>query len=196
MALADIINRIEADAAAEAAQLLADADARASEALDTAGREAGEQAARIRANAERDADQEVATRLAGARLAARDKELIARRTLIDEAMIALSAAVEALPAEEYARFIGTRIASSVRSGDSVVVGTEDATLVAAVRAAVETAAPGVELVWPSETAPFARGALVSSPRTRFEVTPRSVIESQRAELEIRLARALFDAGEG
>jgi vacuolar-type H+-ATPase subunit E/Vma4 len=196
VALADIINRIEADAAAEAAQLLSDADARAFEVLEAARREAVEQAARIGADARRDADSEAATRLAGARLIARDVELTARRTLIDEAMTALSVAVEALPADDYVHFLGARLASGVRTGDSVAMGAEDAKLVDTVRAAVEAGAPGVELTWSSETAPFQRGALVSGPRTRLEVTPRSVIESQRDELDVRLARALFDVGEG
>jgi vacuolar-type H+-ATPase subunit E/Vma4 len=196
VALSDIIKRIEADTAAEVERILAEADESAAQALAAARSEASEQASRIRAQAERDADIDAATRLAGVRLAVRDEALVARRLILDEALEALVAAVEALPAAEYARFLGAQVASGVRTGDSIALGADDASLADAVRAAVEATAPDVELAWSPEPAPFARGALVSGTRTHIEVTPRSVIESRRETLEIELAHALFGDGEG
>ncbi len=191
MALADIISRIESDARAEADRIVR-------EAQDLARRRAEEALGKTRAQAERltgrmrrETEVEAATRVAAARLAARDEAVAKKRELVDAALEATVASLEALPAEEFARFIAQAIAAQARCGDTVSLAPSEQRVRAAVQAAVESLAPGLELTWADEPAAIERGAVVSSQRTRVEVTPRALVEDRRGELELMVAAKLF-----
>lgn len=191
MALADIIRRIEGDAAAEAAHVLSDARAKADELLAGAREAAEDQGARAVETARRGADVEAATLVANARLSARDDALTARRALVEEALDAIVSRIEQAEPDAYARFLARGIAAGVRDGDSVAFAPADAAVASQVRGAVEAAAPGVALTWPAEAAPLGRGAYIAGSRTHFEVTARSVVEERRGELEVEVAATLF-----
>lgn len=191
MALADIINRIDSDAQAEAHAIVREAEQGAESRRAELTEKAREDAALIVERAHRAAEVDAATSVAAARLAARDEALTARRALVEEALTAVVAALEGLPAAEYARFLADAVVAETRSGDVVALGAEDLASLDAVRAAVEARSPGLEITWSADPAPVARGAVVSGGRTRVELTPRALVEARRGELEIAIATRLF-----
>lgn len=191
MALADIIKRIESDAQAEAARIIDEAQAEAARLLEEARRAADERSARVIEAARRDAERERATRLAAARLAARDRALADRRALIDEVLEALVERIGSLPPAEYAALLGSALARTVRDGDEIALGSGDAALRDAVGAELASRAPGIEVRWREEPAPFERGALIVGGGTRAEITPRSLVEERRGDLEVLVADVLF-----
>lgn len=191
MALVDILRRIEDDVDAETAHELAVASQRADSLLADARERAHARSAQIVDSARRVAETDAATLAAGARLATRDEALVAKRALVEDALERVSVAIESLPADRYACFLGEEIAANARSGDTVTLAQADAALLDDVKRVVATRAPAVELTWASEPAPLERGALVVGQRTRFELTPRSVVAERRGELEVEIAAALF-----
>lgn len=195
MALADIIKRIEGDAAEEAARIVAEAESRAETALSEARNKAEVDAGRIAEKGRREADAEAATRIAAARLGARDEALIARRELIDAALARLVAGIEALPGPEYAAFLGDAVAAQVQPGDVIALAGADAGLIDQVRSRVDSVSPGAAVQWSTEPAELERGALIVGSRTRVEVSARSIVAEKRDELEVSLASALFTDGE-
>ncbi len=194
MALADIINRIEGDAEREAHRVVRDAEElsarRASETLERARAQAERTRERIR----RETEVEAATRVAAARLAARDEALRERRALVEEALAAVVTSLEALPDEEFARFLAAAIAREARSGDVVSLAPADQSLRETIRGIVEKSAPGLELEWSEKPAPLERGALVTGGRTRAEITARALVDACRGDLEVTVASSLFGSG--
>jgi vacuolar-type H+-ATPase subunit E/Vma4 len=194
VALADIIKRIESDAAAEAARELSVAEAKTAELLDRAREDSEAESARAVEVARRSVEVEAATLVANARLSVRDQALTARRALVEEAFDAIVVRIEEAEPDAYVRFLAAGIVAGIRDGDSVALAEADAALLPAVRKAVEAGMTGVVLSWATEPAPLARGAYVTGPRTHFEVTARSVVEERRGGLEVDVAAALFGEG--
>lgn len=196
MALADILSRIERDAAEEAARIEHAARARGEELIAEATERAEAEAARTVAAAAREAQTEAATLLASARLRARDRALTEKRTVVAEALAGVAAAIAALPAEQYVRFLGTAIASRTRSGDTVALAASDLAYRDEIESMVRAQAPGLSLTWSMEPAPVDRGAVITGGKTRVEVTPQAVVGERRDELEVAISARLFGPGEG
>lgn len=194
MALADIINRIEGDAEREARRIVREAEEAAARRASETLERARAQAERTRERIRRETEVEAATRVAAARLAARDEALRERRALVDEALAAVVASLEALPADEFACFLAAAILREARSGDVVSLAAADQPLRDTVRGIVEQGASDLELEWSEEAAPLERGALVAGGRTRAEITPRALVEARRGDLEVTIASELFGSG--
>jgi len=191
VALADIIARIESDAATTAHSIIADAEVRAARTLAaghaTAERETALSLASAHAVAERDAE----TVVVKARLAARDALVTLQRELIDEALAATADALASLPDERYVPWLATRIAAAARGGESLSFGALDSDRAAAVRAELDRIAPELKLEAGEAPAPFERGALLQGDRVRADLSLEAVVADRRDELELVVARVLF-----
>ena len=191
MALADVLNRIADDAAAEVGRLESAAREQSEALVAAAETSAAERAERTVRAAHRNAESEASARVATARLASRDAALSGKHEVLAEAIAAVVSTIESLPAERYARFLGEAIVAAVRDGDSVSLAEADVGAADAVRATVAELAGAVSLEWSPEPAPVRRGALVKGARTHMDITPESIVAERRAELELGMAPALF-----
>lgn len=189
MAIIDIIERIEADAAAEAgaiveaaeaeaARLLADAEATLAaereEALATVGREAAEEAGML---------------LANARLVARDALLVEKRALVERVLERARESLEALPDAQYLEFIAAGVREAATGGETLAVAPADTRRLGGL--ATRLAELGVRVTPASEPAPLERGVLLTGDRVRVEVSPAATIAGRRDELLLTAARELF-----
>lgn len=191
MALTDIIQRIHRDAEDEAAQIRAAAQARAAEMRAAAEASAEEERVSALTRVEADADREASRLVVTARLAARDEALSSRRQLLSEALQATGQRIAELPDDEYARFLGGRIAAAVRGGETVSLGTADAGRAQAVMAEVARLSPGRDVSLSPTPAPFDRGALVAGARTRVDLSIPAIVDERRSEIEAAAASVLF-----
>lgn len=201
MALADILARIEADAAGEAAEIVAAAEAAAmlvaAESAESAERLHATAVEQARREARRDAD----TLLAGARLSARDRALGARAELIDEVMELARRALADLDDEQYARLLAGHVASAARGGERILLGGEDRErlrdriLPSVSSVAGERAAVLDDLAVSDEGAPFARGLMLVGSRVRTDISLEAIVAERRGQLEMVVADVLFPAEE-
>lgn len=191
MALADIIARIEADAAAEAAAVEDAAHERAEAVLASARAKAAAYVADAIDAAQRDADRDAETLVVNARLKGRDALVTARRELMAEALDAAVQRIAELPDDEYARFLAARIVAASRGGETVAFGAQDAARAQAVFAEVGRIAPDLGLSAAEAPAPFARGALLAGDRVRVDLSLLAIIAERADELELIAAAALF-----
>ncbi len=193
MALADIINRIDGDADSEGAKIVLLAEESAADVRAHAQARADQLAAARITRAERESDSEAQTLRAGARLAARDGALSAKRELLDEALETTVEALVALPDDAYAHFLGERLGREARGGETVQIAAADkARLASALPAAIRTAAPGLELTYSDEPAPgIEHGALLVADRSREDFSIATIVAERREELSMLLSRILF-----
>lgn len=197
MALADIISKIASDAESEAAEIIRIAEESASRVVAAAESEASSLSAARISRGEREADSQAATVRANARLSARDTALTARRELIDQVLAGAVAAIVALPDDAYARFLGTRIGSAARGGETVQIAPADiARLSAALPAAVKAAAPSLALTYSETPAQgIEHGAVLSADRSHEDFSIATIVAERKEELSMLASRILFGAGE-
>lgn len=189
MAISDILARIQADASAEAAELAAAAQAEADRIVTQAEKAAEDARREACDSAERDAADEAATLLAGARLAARDTLLTEKRARAERVLERAREALEALPEREYLELIASHVARYANGGESVAIAPADAgRLGSLVSRLVEM---GVNVTPAPEPAPLEHGVLLSGDRVRLEVSPASLVEDARDELLLVASRTLF-----
>lgn len=194
MALADIIERIEADAGTEASQHAAAALERAETVLAAARAQAEANSAQLIGAAERDAARDAQTIVVNARLRGRDALVAAQRELIDETLADAAQRIAEMPDADYAHFMAKRIVGIARPGDTLSIGTLDAARGAAMTAVVRELAPGLELILADSPAPFERGALLTGPRVRADLSLPVIVGDRRDELELVAAATLFGEG--
>jgi vacuolar-type H+-ATPase subunit E/Vma4 len=194
VALQDILDRIAADAKAEADAIVAAAQADADARLATARDEAARTTARTVGSARSDAEREAATMAANARLRARDAALTARQALATDVLREVEAKLVALPDDRYAALIAAEVTGAAMGGETVRLGTADA---ARLRGPLEKAlkAAGVDATIAAESAGVDRGAVLEGDRTRVEASAASLIAARHDELLAEADRLLF-AGEG
>jgi len=197
VALADIISKIASDADSEAAEIIRIAQESASRVVADAESEASSLSAARIARGEREADSQAATVRANARLSARDTALTAKRELLDEVLAGAVAAIVALPDDEYARFLGTRIGSAARGGETVQIAPADiARLSAALPAAVKAAAPSLALTYSETPAQgIEHGAVLLADRSHEDFSIATIVAERKEELSMLASRILFGAGE-
>lgn len=191
MALADIVAKIEADAAAEAARIIEAAEQRAELLRANARAQAAEHTESVVALARRDAERQAGTTVVGAKLQARDRGLAERGKLVDEAIAQLRLALVALPDDRYGAFLAARIAEAARGGETLLLGSADIGRMDSIAAAVDIAAPGLDLVIAETPAPFERGALLEGSRVRADLSLEAIVDDQRDRLEAVASEALF-----
>ena len=166
-------------------------------------------AAQIAANAKAEANQLVSdaverSRRAGARkkkqqlaaagLAARDRVIAAKQTIIDIAFTRAGELIEGVSEDRYIDMVAGLIAARAGGGEEVIF---DGTNPAVAKAAVEKAndalrADGREpVVLASNTRPIGKGFVLSAGRIEESFALRALLESEREELEANVARMIF-----
>lgn len=196
MALADILQRIEEDAEAEAADILLEAEQAAATVRHEAHERARTRTEQVVAHARAEAEAAGRTRLATARLAARDNALAAKRHLVERALAEVVARIESLPADEYAAFIAREVAGVTRGGEELAIGQEDHARLSE-RIAPALSAAGVQVSVRGTTAAIDRGVLIEGDRVRVEVSARALVASRKERLVAVVSQALFgDEGAG
>lgn len=199
MALSDILERIAADAAAEAAEIRAAAEADAERILTLAEEQAAELSSRVLHDARRDAERDAETIAAAARLSARDEALGAKGELIARALDKLELAVAALPAGEYTAFLARAILESARGDERVLIAPADRAKLAGLEGAVAALASEggrtLALTYSDDPAPVEHGVVLVGERDSVDLSVAGIIDGRREELTMRLASALFASGE-
>ncbi|MHB9004490.1 MAG: hypothetical protein ACYC6C_10585 [Coriobacteriia bacterium] len=190
MALADIIKRIEADTVSEAGSIVAAAQAEADRMRREAERVAAQHAEAELARVRVEVAEEVRTSSATARLGGRDLVIGEKRAFIERAIASAISRIEALPDNEYAALLAREVASVVRGGEVIEIGSADAVrLQASLPAAL--AAAGVDTRVSGRTDALEHGVMVRGARMSVEVSVASMAEARRAELEYLTAGVLF-----
>lgn len=193
MALKDILEKLAADARAEADAILAEAEAQAEALRAQAEARAALAVETLERRAARDTAEATETIAAQARLAARDASLVARRSLLAEARTALESRVASLPADELAGLLAPRIAAEARAGERVAIG---GGLPGEVREALAEAlvALGVGRGAITESASAAPVVRVEGDRMGAEVSVASLLAERSERIEEILLGELFGEG--
>lgn len=196
MALADILDRIAADAEAEARAIIARAEEEAAALRREAQKLASERSARILAESEAQARGSAEAMSAAARLQARDASLAAKQALIGEALDAIAEGIVGLPPERYARFVARRIVAVARGDEQVLVAEADRERLAGLADAVAQAAreagrDGIALRFSDEPAPVAHGVVLRGERDSVDLSVEGLVSAERDRLVSKLAAMLF-----
>lgn len=194
MALADIINKIEADGQSEADRVLAAASERAAEivaAAESAAR-ANDESATVATQVE--TAREVSRIVVSAKLAARDGALARRHELVDEVLAATGDALAALSDADYATFLARRIIDVAHGGETILVGSDDSQRVDAIVEALRMLAPGLTVAFSEAPAGFDRGVLIEGDRVRADLSLTTLVQERRDDLELTIASVLFSEG--
>jgi vacuolar-type H+-ATPase subunit E/Vma4 len=197
VALDDIVERVLADARAQAEQVLADAARQAGEIL-----AAGESEARARteaalAQAAGVLEAEKNNRLAGVRLAARAAVLDLRRQLVDEIFTQVEQDLTRRPPEEYAAFLAALVpVEAARNPATVVLGREDLARVGPgfsglVAAALSRRYPEWGATVSRDPGEFPAGLHVRTVRSVYNLSLKTLLAERRERWEVSVAGALF-----
>lgn len=193
MAIIDILERIDTDAGAEAAEILTAAEAEAARITAEAEATVARESAAALAAADGDAAIGAATLLANARLTSRDALLASKRVLAESALERAREALEALPDAEYLELIANGVAATCAGGETLGIASADAKRLAKLPARLREL--GCEVAFAAKPAPLSRGVLLTGDRVRVEVSPASLVADRREELLLVAARTLFGEGE-
>lgn len=193
MAITDIIERIETDATAEAGSILAAAEAEAARLLADAEATIAAERAQALETAGREAAEEAGMLLANARLAARDVLLTEKRALAERVLERAGESLAALPDAQYLEFIAAGVQRAAAGGETLAIAPADTKRLGGL--AETLAARGVSVTPMSEPAPIARGVLLTGDRVRVEVSPAATIADRRDDLLLMAARELFGGKE-
>ncbi len=192
MALADILNRIGADASSQAQAVIDEAQAEADRLLAEARVRADEAAEATARGIARDAALEAETLLANARLEARDSLLTAKREVLDRALVQLGERIVGLPDAEYAAFLARAIVDAARGGERVLVAAADAKRLVGLRAAVDAVANrDLTLTYDDTPADAGHGVVLLGDRDSVDLSIAGIIDGRREELLMRLAALVF-----
>jgi V/A-type H+-transporting ATPase subunit E len=199
VALDDIVDRILADARAQAELVLADAARQAGEILAAGKAEAGARTEAALAQAAGELEAEKNNRLAGVRLAARASVLALRRQLVDEVFSQVEQDLTRRPPEEYAAFLAALVpAEAARDAAAVVLGRDDLARLGPgfpglVASALSRRHPAWGTVISRDPGDFAAGLHVSTPRSVHDLSLETLLAERREQWEIAVARILFAA---
>lgn len=189
MAIADIIERIEGDAQAEAEAILSAARARA-EAIEAQARaEAEREAARIRARGFERARIQAEMLVANARLAARDALLAAKREMAERVLDEARRHLEDLPADEYAAFIARQVSKAALPGQRALIAAADRGRLAGLGSLLSKA--GVDVAVDGETPDLPHGVLLEGEGVRVEVSAAACVAEAHDALLLLAVRSLF-----
>lgn len=197
MALAEIIDRILADADAEAARLLAAAAAEARAIEEQGLREAERRLAEIVGGAERELRAEKGSRLAVARLGRRREVLALKHDLLDEVFSEAAALVARSPAGEYAAFLSRLVPAGIVTAPArIAVGGADLErhgpgFAGLVREALSRRHPGWSFEMEPGPAPFGSGITVTGPESVSNLVLDTLFAARRERWDLEVAGVLF-----
>jgi vacuolar-type H+-ATPase subunit E/Vma4 len=190
VALADILKRIDRDTESEAGAIISTAKEQADRARDEARREAAAYVDAALDRAQREVADEARTRLASARLRGRDRVLTEKRVLIERVLADAVGQLEELPDERYAALIAREIAAAARGGERVRLARRDSARLADPLAA-QLRERGVDVQVAGDTDDVAAGVVLVGERMRVEISPASLMQTRRVQLEAHVTEVLF-----
>ncbi|MDY0087707.1 MAG: V-type ATP synthase subunit E [Coriobacteriia bacterium] len=190
MALADILQRIEEDSLDEASVILQQAEEAAAAVRADAQDHARRLLDRTVARATAEAEAAGKTRLATARLTARDRALAAKRQLVEQVISEVADHLETLPADEYVRFIANQVAQVAKGSETLLIGFADEPRLAGVLGPA-LAEAGAKITIGGPTSEIERGVVVEGDRVKVEVSARALVASRKAELVAAASETLF-----
>jgi len=197
MSLEHILERIVADAKAEAAGIEAKGDEDAQRILADADVEAGEIRERIVAKARREAEERAARIMTLARLEARNSRLAAKQEAIEEAFCAALQRLRALPPEQYRDFLLSQVLAAASQGsEELILAPEDRDrfgpgLVAEANEALRRAGRPASLKLADETRPIAGGVILRRGEVEVNCTFETALRLVHDDLVPAVARCLF-----
>lgn len=197
MSLEHILEKIIADAKAEAADIEAKGDEEAQRILTAAEVEGNAIKARLLTKAKQDADERAARALTLARLEARNTRLAAKQAAIDESFEQALKRLADLPTGEYRAILLAQVMSSVNSGnEEIILSPADRdraghALVDEANAALAKAGKPANLRLASETRPIAGGVILRDGDVELNCTFETTLRLHRDELVPRVAEVLF-----
>jgi vacuolar-type H+-ATPase subunit E/Vma4 len=189
VAIADILTRIELDAATEASDITTAAESEAARIVAHAEATVAAERAAALEGAERNGASEAATLLAGARLEARDSLRAGKRAMAERVLERAREALETLPDAEYLEVIAAGVAEAASGGETLMIAPADAKRLSALGALLKTR--GADVVLSADPAPIDRGVLLTGDRVRVEVSPSALVDDHRDELLLVAASELF-----
>jgi V/A-type H+/Na+-transporting ATPase subunit E len=194
MALADIIERISGDSAAEAAAILESAREQADTVLAVAREQAEREGEATLTRSRAQAEAEAETIRAAARLAARDSLVAARGKLVRSVLEEAAEAVVATPDADYAALLAGRVARVARGDERLLIAEADrGRLVRRLPAAIKKAA-GRDLGITLDTQPagIAHGVVLLGERSKVDLSIDALIDEERDRLSMIAADVLFN----
>ena len=199
MALDEIVDRILADAHAQAESVLAEASRQAGEILAAAKAEAGARAEAALAQAATELEAEKNNRLAGVRLAARTSVLALRRQLVDDIFAQVEQELTRRSPEDYAAFLAALVpGEAAQDSATVVLGSGDLARVGPgfpglVAAALSRRHPGWVPTVSPDPGDFTAGLHVSADRSVYNLSLETLFAERRERWEVAVAGVLFAA---
>ena len=191
MALADILRKIAEDAAREADALVHEAEHAANEVRARARASAEATRERTVAEVRERAEDGARTKLARARITARDSALAARREMVERALAEAVARLEDRPAPQYTALIAAEVARSAQGGERLHIAEADRDrLEGELPAALAEVGADVEIAGVTDA--IARGVLLAGDRVRTEISAAAIVAEQTDALTAEIARVLFD----
>lgn len=189
MALADILTKIEREAALEADRIRSEGDKQAHIVTADAEAKARKHADYRLAQARAKTEAVVETVYAKARVEGRDLVLKTKREMIDEAFAHAADAISKLGDDEWLAVFMPSIIEMGRSGEVVLLGSEDESR----RIGLTDALAGIEgttLTVSPEAAPFAHGVYILGDKTNVSLSVTEIIDTKRRVLEPKIAEIL------
>ncbi len=198
MSAEKIVEKILSDARAEAQRILEGAQAQAAQIREQAEREAQRQRDLILAHAQQEAQSRRRAQLAAATAAARNAVLEAKRALLERVFSQVAERIATMPAHEYKNWLLQLLLRAVETGDEEVIlspGDRQTLGEALVREAnAQLAQHGKRgaLRLSMETRDIGRGFILKGKNSEINVTLKTLLRRAQDELEIEVARMLFE----
>lgn len=197
MPIKTIGDRIIADASAEAERLRAGAKKTAAQISAEAKAEAERYIEDALTQAERAGAQKKKQRLAAAGLAARDRVIAAKQTIIDNAFSRAKELLEDVSEDNYTDMLAGLIAGGAAGGEEIVFAESDKTVAAGAVAKANSflESKGLAPVVAGDGArPAGRGFILRSGSIEESFLLSALLDSAREELEAEVAQIIFGAG--
>lgn len=197
MSLEQILERIVADAKAEAAEIEAKGNEEAQRILAAAEAEGSAISAQLTATARRDAEERAARVLTLARLAARNSRLVAKQEAINEAFELALKQLSELPPDQYRAILLSQTLAAVQSGEEeIILSPADrdrygAELIAGANAALTKGGRPAKLRLATETRPLSGGVILRSGEVEVNCTFATALRLVHDELVPVVAECLF-----
>lgn len=186
-----ITARIEAAAQAEVDRILAEAGAEAAEITAKAQAQADAEAAELAAKNARVADERMERLVSAAQMDARKVQLAAKQEMIEKAFALALEKLCAMPAEQYTEVLADLLVKASASGqEEVVFSAKDAEVG---KAAVEkaNAASGKQLKLADETQNILGGFILKDKNVEVNCTFETLVRLQKTESAGSVAKLLF-----
>jgi len=191
-----VVQKILAEAQAEAEAIVSEAKARAAEQAARTEAEIAEFDARTGELAKDAAEDKLRRMLAGSRMANAKQMLTAKVAILDEVFENTKAAVNRMPDEAYLSLMTELIKQAVETGDEeVIVGKNEARInhnfIKEVNRQLGTGFKG-NLRLGTERADISGGFILSRGKVQINASTDVMIDTLRESMEIELARELFE----